>query len=40
MSNWKSRDRKVGKRRAFTFKAHKKSTPSQKKARTSVGKRV
>jgi hypothetical protein len=30
MGNWKNRDRKVGKRKAFSFKPHKKNSPSPK----------
>jgi len=40
MSNWKSRDRKVGKRKAYTFKPHKKTPSQQKKVRTSTGRKI
>jgi|TARA_R100000152_G_C6774773_1_gene202740 hypothetical protein len=40
MGNWKNRDRKVGKRKAFSFKPHKKNSPSPKKVKSSVGRKI
>ena len=40
MGHWKNRDKKVGKRKAYTFKSHKKTPPQQKKTRTSIGRRI
>jgi len=40
MSNWKSREKKVGKRKAYTFKSNQKTNPQQKKVKTSMGRKI